>query len=147
MKILFPVILFILRLAYACTIKIDDTSLLVLDAGISGENESANILNYSTEFRGNDGPIKEFLGFFEFAVAYIAIVSVLFVIAAIGLVIAVIYFVVSQVSGSSSEGIILGRSFTRQPFDIGDKLINEKMLDDLTNVVDKSIEVVTKLYY
>ena len=147
MKILFPAILFILQLTYVCTTKRNDTSLIPLDDRMSGENELDNILNYSTESRGNDGPIKEIFGFFEFAITVVAIGSVLFIIAALGLVVAMLYFVVSSVSGSSSEGIILGRSFTRQLFDIGGNLINEKMLDDLTSIVDKSIQVVTKLYY
>ena len=112
---------------------------------MSGENESDNILNYSAESRGNER--KNLEDFLVNSIFFSG--SLIGSLITLALVMGVFYLVSLSVSGSTSgiSGIALQRSFTQQLFDIGDNLINEKTLDDLTRVVEKSIEGVTKFYY
>ena len=146
MKILLTIILFIVHLSYVCTSKIEDTSLNHFDVVISGVTESENILDYQAKAeRYHTGePLIDALLFFPVTIAiFVAITTVIFMV----IIVALVALVVSSVGSASTEGIILGRSFAQQLFKISHTLIDQEKLDSLTEVVEKSIEVVTKLYH
>lgn len=150
MNILHSIILFILQLSYVCTTKIEDTSIIDIiiehfDGGMFPSKGSDNNLNYSGTARmcGSQDMLCAMI-------IYVAVFYLAPIIIGVGIVIALIAFVVPSVDNESSPRRSFEGSFKRNFFEVGEKLIfsftNQENLDALTVTVGDAIEEATKRF-
>ena len=127
-----------MQFSHVWTMIGEDTPLIDFDVGMSPENKLDRSLNYPDEAR--DSPV---LAIVLMPVIAIILTTIIVVV----LINTLIPHVVSSVCGSSSKGFLPGRCFAPQLHEIGESLINQDKLDFLTELVDKSIQEVTKQFY
>ena len=137
-----------MQLSHVWTTKEEATLLIHFDVGKSVENASDNILNYPDEARDISHAVLFLLGGSLLAIVFMpAVAIILTTIVGVGLINKLIPSVLSTVCGSSSKGFFPGRCFAPQLYEIGESLINQDKLDVLTELVDNSIQEVTKHFY
>jgi hypothetical protein len=149
MKILLPIILFIVQFSYVWTSKTEDTSSNHFEVVTTGATESDSILNYqASAARYHTGkPLLDALLFLPVTFAIFVAIKTIIVMVIIVAMISLVFLCPQMMSTDPSCENILGRSFTQQLFEIRHTLIQQEKLDSLAEEVDKSIEVISKLYH